>query len=267
MTARERRLRRGVFLPIFGELADPAVLAALASEAEAAGWDGVFVWDHIQYRPPVTDVTDPWIALAAIALATSNVAIGPLVTPLARRRPQVVARQIAAIDRLAPGRFVFGAGLGGDGAREFSAFGDESTDRTRAEMLDEALPLIQRLLSGGPVDHHGRHYTAIDVQFRPAPAVQPPIWIAARWPNTRPLARAARHDGVFVIDLDDPDDLKHVQAKIADERGSLDSFDIAVRSQDYASSVAWDAAGATWWLADFDPFSCDAATVRAALNA
>lgn len=256
-----------MFLPIFGELADPALVASLARDAEGAGWHGVFLWDHIQYRPPVTDVTDPWIALAAIAVATRKVAIGPLVTPLARRRPQVVARQIAAIDRLAPGRVIFGAGLGGDGAREFSAFGDEATDRTRAEMLDEALPLLQRMLSGMPVDHHGRHYTAREVQFRPAPLVRPPIWIAARWPNSRPLARAARYDGVFVIDLDDPDDLKHVLAKIADERGSLESFDIAVRSQDHTSSAAWHAAGATWWLADFDPFSCDAATVRAALTA
>src|SRR6476660_192617 len=127
-------LRRGLFLPIFGELASPTVLAALAAEAEAAGWDGVFVWDHIDYRPPVTHVTDPWIALAAIALATERITIGPMVTPLARRRPHVVARQIAAIDSLASGRFVVGAGLGMDtSGGEFSRFGEPTDDRLRAE--------------------------------------------------------------------------------------------------------------------------------------
>lgn len=258
--------RRGLFLPIFGELADPALLAALAGEAEAAGWDGVFVWDHLQYRQPVTHVTDPWVALTAMALGTNHVTIGPLVTPLARRRPHVVARQVAAIAGLAPGRFVLGAGLGGDRAGEFSDFGEETGDRTRAAMLDEALPLLRGLLEGGPVDHAGQYYTARQVRFQPAPTTPVPIWVAARWPNRRPLARAARYEGVFVIDIDDPPLLGETLAIIEDLRGSLDSFDIVVRSQDHDSLPAWSAAGATWWLADFDPFTCDATTVRTVLT-
>jgi alkanesulfonate monooxygenase SsuD/methylene tetrahydromethanopterin reductase-like flavin-dependent oxidoreductase (luciferase family) len=256
-------LRRGLFLPIFGELASPTVLAALASEAEAAGWDGVFVWDHIDYRRPVTDVTDPWIALAAIALATDRVTIGPMVTPLARRRPQVVARQIAAVDSLASGRFVFGAGLGMDtSGGEFSRFGEPADDRLRAEMLDEALPLLRALLDGGRVDHQGDYYTALDAQFLPAPTTRVPFWIAARWPNRRPVVRATRFDGLFVIDVDDPSVLTDVLEFVTAARGSLDSFDVIVRTRDNSSSAKWEAAGATWWLADFDPFSCDAAAVR-----
>ncbi len=268
MTARgdERVVRRGVFLPIFGELADPALLAELAREAEEAGWDGVFVWDHVQYRHPVTHVTDPWIALTAIALATSRVTIGPLVTPLARRRPHVVARQIAAIEGLAPGRFVFGAGLGADSASELSGFGEETDDRRRAGMLDEALPLLRRLLGGTSVDHAGEHYTVRGARFLPAPTSPVPVWVAARWPNRRPLARAADYDGVFVIDLDDPRTLEEARAVMEHLRSSVDTFDIVVRSQDHTSASAWGAAGATWWLADFDPFTCDAAVVREALS-
>ena len=60
------------------------VLAELAVAAEERGWDGFFVWDHIVYRPPVRALADPWVALAAVAAATSRVRIGPMVTPVSR---------------------------------------------------------------------------------------------------------------------------------------------------------------------------------------
>lgn len=75
-----------LFLAPFDELADPHVWCALAAEAEAAGWDGVFLWDHVRWRDPVRDVADPWILLAAMASATEGFRPGPMVTPLARRR-------------------------------------------------------------------------------------------------------------------------------------------------------------------------------------
>ncbi|MFD8100182.1 LLM class flavin-dependent oxidoreductase [Nocardia fluminea] len=86
-------LRHGVYLPPFGELADPRVLAENAVEAENADYDGVFVWDHVA-RPRDAGLAggDAWIGLAAIAAATSRVVFGPRVTPLARRRPQDMAR-------------------------------------------------------------------------------------------------------------------------------------------------------------------------------
>lgn len=135
--------RHGIFLPIFDELADPRLLGELGAAAEARGWDGMFLWDHVTYRAPVRAVTDPWIALACVAMQTSTIALGPMVTPLARRRPQVLARQVAALDRLSGGRFVLGVGLGLDASgRELSSFGEELDDRRRAEMLDEALALV-----------------------------------------------------------------------------------------------------------------------------
>src|SRR6185437_14806887 len=107
-----RELKQAIDVPPFGELADPRVLAVLAAAAEEQGWDGFFIWDHIVYRAPVRAVADPWVALAAIACATSRLRIGPLVTPLSRRRVHKVARETVTLDLLSSGRLIFGAGLG-----------------------------------------------------------------------------------------------------------------------------------------------------------
>src|SRR4051812_46231125 len=90
-TVRVVTAKRGIFVAPFDELVDPNTLAALAASAEAHGWDGFFVWDHIRYRPPVRAVADAWVALAAVAVATDRIRLGPLVTPLARRRAHKLA--------------------------------------------------------------------------------------------------------------------------------------------------------------------------------
>ena len=258
-------MRAGLFLPIFDDLADARLLGDLAADAEAAGWDGVFVWDHVYYRPPVRAATDPWTAMACIAMATSRIRFGPMVTPVARRRPHVLARQVAALDRLSDGRFVFGAGLGLDASGgELSRFGEQTDDRVRAEMLDEGLSLLTALLSGEQVDHRGAHFTAADVRFDPTPVRRRvPIWLAARWPNRRPLRRAARHDGLFIIDVESPADVAAATDVIKVERGGeLEGFDVVVELAPDGSPERWERAGATWCLAAFDPFSVTEADVR-----
>ena len=107
-------MRSGLWLPLFEELADPGAVARLAAEAEERGWHGVFVWDHVRWREPIREVADPWITLTAIATATERVMLGPMVTPLARRRPAKVARETATLDRLSGGRLILGIGLGSD---------------------------------------------------------------------------------------------------------------------------------------------------------
>ena len=107
-------LRSGLWLPLFDALADPRVVMRLAAEAEEAGWDGVFVWDHLRWRSPVAATGDPWITLAAVATVTERVRLGPMVTPLARRRPVKVAKEVATLDTLSGGRVVLGVGLGSD---------------------------------------------------------------------------------------------------------------------------------------------------------
>jgi alkanesulfonate monooxygenase SsuD/methylene tetrahydromethanopterin reductase-like flavin-dependent oxidoreductase (luciferase family) len=250
-------VRFGLTVPIFDQLADPNVLAELAAEAEASGWDGFFIWDHVNYREPVQAVTDPWIALAAIACRTERITIGPMVTPLARRRPHVVARQLIALDHLSRGRLVFGAGLGLDSSGgEFSRFGEEQDPRVRAAMLDEGLDLVVALTSGESVDHHGTHYTASAVTFRPLPIRgRIPVWVAARWPHRRPLQRAARFDGLFVIDLE-AEALPEVVAAVAGYRPErLSGFEIVVHDVPGTDPRPWEDAGATWLLSRFDPFT------------
>ncbi|WP_444951181.1 LLM class flavin-dependent oxidoreductase [Micromonospora ureilytica] len=137
------RLRSALWLPIFDDLADPTAVARLAAEAEEAGWHGVFVWDNLRWRAPVRQVADPWITLAAIATSTERLRFGPMVTPLARRRPTKVVRETATLDQLSGGRLTLGVGLGSDRfADELSATGEELDDRRRGQMLDDSLEIL-----------------------------------------------------------------------------------------------------------------------------
>ena len=84
-------------VPTLAEYADPHVLVELALAVERAGWDGFFIWDHLVPDDPATPATDTQVALTAIAAATSRLKIGAMVTPLPRRRPHKVAREIATL--------------------------------------------------------------------------------------------------------------------------------------------------------------------------
>ena len=202
-------MRYGVTLPNFGPYADARVLASLAREAEGAGWDGFFLWDHVLLVPWPT--VDPWIAMAAIALATERVRIGALVTPVPRRRPVKLAREIVTLDHLSRGRLILGVGIGA-GPWEWDYLGEETDLRTRGDMLDEALELLEQLWTGEPVVHHGRFYhhrgdggpqdtAERPVPFLPRPLQRPrvPPWVAGVWPNKRPFRRAARYDGLVPL--------------------------------------------------------------------
>ena len=256
--------RRGLFVAPFDALADPRVVGDLAATAEAAGWDGFFIWDHLQYGERVTAIADAWTCCAAVAMRTERLLFGPMVTPLARRRPQVLARQAASLAVLSGDRFVLGLGLGDDWVGEFSAFGDEPDQRTRGRMLDEGLEVLAALMTGEPVDHAGDHYTARDVRFRPAPAV--PIWLAGRFGNRAPLRRAARHDGFFVIGLDGPGDLDEVTAGLA-AHDPAPGFEVVVDLLPEQDPNPWLDRGASWVLTRIGPFDIDLAQVRRIVEA
>lgn len=256
-------MKRGLFLPVFDQLAEPAVVARLAADAERAGWDGVFVWDHVAYREPVRAVADPWVTLAAIACSTSRVRIGPMVTPLPRRRPVKLAREVATLDRLSGGRLVLGVGLGGDGSGELSATGEELDDRTRGRMLDEGLEVLRAAWTGEPVHHRGEHYVVDGLALQPTPVQRPgpPVWVAARHGNPAPLRRAARHDGVFPIGVETPDQLREVLVAVQPRPG----YDVAVGGPPGTDQAGFAEAGATWWMTSF-PITTTVADVEAVLT-
>src|SRR3954447_4464462 len=89
---------------------DIQTLIDLASEAETAGWDGVFYWDAISIEPAGL-MYDPWVTLAAIATHTKRVRIGAVLTPVSRRRPWKLARETVTLDHLSNGRLVLPVGL------------------------------------------------------------------------------------------------------------------------------------------------------------
>ncbi len=246
------------------------MVARLAAEAEQAGWHGVFVWDHLRWREPVRQVADPWITLAAIATATERLRFGPMVTPLARRRPAKVAKETATLDRLSGGRLTLGVGLGSDRfAGELHATGEELDDRRRGQMLDESLEILTAAWSGTPVHHHGTHYTVDGISFLPRPVQRPgvPVWAAGFPGNVKPLRRAARHDGFFPVNLQHPDQLADIVSTITDLRQQKTTpYDIAVALPPGTDPAPYAKAGATWWLAEFAPETVSLDQVRGVLR-
>jgi alkanesulfonate monooxygenase SsuD/methylene tetrahydromethanopterin reductase-like flavin-dependent oxidoreductase (luciferase family) len=197
-------LRFSINIPNFGDFADAETVAKVASAAEAAGWDALFVWDHVVHdKRYERSFGDPWMLLTAAALATTLIKLGPMVTPVPRRRPQQVARQVSTLDNLSGGRVIFGAGLGGPIEDEYASFGEPTDQRVLAERLDEGLHLLDRYWSGEAVTHDGRHYRVDDVTLRPTPVQRPrvPVWIGGFWPHRRPMRRAAAWDGAIPLFL------------------------------------------------------------------
>jgi alkanesulfonate monooxygenase SsuD/methylene tetrahydromethanopterin reductase-like flavin-dependent oxidoreductase (luciferase family) len=247
------------FMPS-GDLADVRAVTDLATLAEETGWDGVCLWDHILRAPSEpAEIADTTVALTAVAMATSRVRFGPMVTPLPRRRPQKLAREAVTLDRLSGGRLTVGIGLGVDAWGELSRFGDLADPVQRGDMLDEGVGLLAELMSGATVDHHGRYFQASDVRLVPGP-VQPriPIWMAAHGDRLRPVRRAARYDGLYVISSDQAV-ISRIADTIAEIRGGLEGFDLAVIVPSGTDTGPLSKAGATWAMHDVSPVGSEAA--------
>jgi alkanesulfonate monooxygenase SsuD/methylene tetrahydromethanopterin reductase-like flavin-dependent oxidoreductase (luciferase family) len=244
---------RGIHLAPFDELADPRRVARLAARAEERGWDGFFVWDHIVYSPPVRGVADPWVTLSAVACATEQLRIGPMVTPPSRRRVWKLSREAVTLDHLSGGRLVLGLGLGSDRHGELAPFGEVADPPEQARLLDAALERLTGYWDG---------------ELEPPPVQRPriPIWLAARWPRRAPVRRAARWDGLFPIDLPGPDAVAELAADVAALRPpGAAPFELVVEADPGADPAPWAAAGATWILTSFGRQPTEDA-VRAAID-
>jgi len=248
-------------IPNFGPYADAAAVADLAATAEQSGWDGFVVWDHIVFADGMP-VGDPWVILTAVAMRTERIMIGPMVTPLPRRRPWVVARQTVTLDRVSGGRLVLGVGIGVPPEAEFGTFGEPTGVRERAERLDEALDVIVGMWSGEPFSYDGTYYRVKETTFLPRPLQQPriPIWVAGTWPNKAPFRRAARFDGVYPLADDNgmptlitPQGVSEVVDNIASQRADMDGYDVSAAvvltgdpGEDRQRVGAFEDAGVTW---------------------
>ena len=239
-------MRHAVFLAPFGPLADPHRLLDLAVAVEESGWDALFLWDHVLRRESL-DVLDPWVMLGTIAAATERIRIGPMVTPIVRRRLIKLAREVVTVDVLSQGRLTLGLGLGVDTSGELSKFGEVLDPKTRGAMLDEGIPVLADLLEGTTVQHDGEHFIVDDVTSGPATVQRPrpPFWFAARADARRPVRRASQYEGVFPIEMDE-DRYAVLLETIEAERGTLDGFDIAVATEPGEPAPAYTADTATW---------------------
>jgi alkanesulfonate monooxygenase SsuD/methylene tetrahydromethanopterin reductase-like flavin-dependent oxidoreductase (luciferase family) len=255
-------MRYGIEAAPWGELSDPRAVARLAAVAEAAGWDGFFLWDGMLHDPDDLPKADAWIALAAIALATERIKLGPMVTPLPRRRPWKVAREAVTLDHLANGRLILGVGLGDPSEEEFAWFGEPGVDHaTRARMLDEGLAILDGLWRGEEFAFAGEFYRLAPMRFRPTPLQSPriPVWVGGWWPNRAPMRRAARWDGAHPNRAGrpmTPAEVAEIAAFISEHRAPGAPYDLVIG--DYRSmadrgdlaerTAALERAGATWWV-------------------
>lgn len=253
-------LKFGVALPYAGA----RTVARLASLAEQAGWDGCFLGDAIWCE-------DPMIALAAAAMETQRIRLGPLIIPVPLRRPWKIASESVALDHLSDGRLILGLGAGAVWMG-WQSFPDEVTDaRARAEMLDETIDILTLLYQRKQFDYEGRHYhlklTLMDeIHYPPRPVQQPriPLWVVGIWPRKKSMQRILKCDGVVVEKRNQdgtgaevsPADLCEIKAYVDANRTPTTSFDIVLggksagldRAQQRDTLLPRREAGLTWWV-------------------
>jgi alkanesulfonate monooxygenase SsuD/methylene tetrahydromethanopterin reductase-like flavin-dependent oxidoreductase (luciferase family) len=254
----------------------------LAREAEEAGWDGIFIADAIGIETkgfPASEWFDPWVVLAVMAERTERIMLGTLITPVSRRRPWKLAREVSTLDHLSGGRIILGAGLGAaadDGG--FYKVGEQMDLKSRAELLDEGLEIVAGLWKGKPFSLDGKHYKVQKMTMLPRPLQTPrvPIWVVGVWPKDKSMRRAMRYDGVVIQkykstpgDKDRPEEVQAVLEYVNARRTKKSHFDIVVqsfrgglkrtsgrsagkdRSRDRDEAASLGEAGATWLMEHF----------------
>src|SRR5260221_4644130 len=239
---------------------DARTIAELAAEAEAIGWDGVFVSDGVWG-------TDPWVTLAAVAMVTNRIRIGTMITPVSRRRPWKLASEASTLDNLSQGRVVLPVGLGALDTG-FGNFGEQTDRKIRAELLDEGLDIITGLWKGQPFNFDGKHFHIRETTFFPPPpplqSPRIPIWVVGAWPHKKSMQRVIRYDGLLPAKMNPdrsfaevtPYDVRAMKKHIDEHRTLTTPFDVVMDGQTVASEhqqtvdkiAPYAEVGATWWV-------------------
>jgi alkanesulfonate monooxygenase SsuD/methylene tetrahydromethanopterin reductase-like flavin-dependent oxidoreductase (luciferase family) len=241
-------MKYGVILP--GGTAPEQVEQAVL--AEESGWDGVFVWEA-PYG------VDAWGLLSAMAVRTSRIRLGTMLTPLPWRRPWKLASQVVTLDQLSDGRAVLAVGVG---ATDLAESREEVDLRTRAAMMDEGIDLVRELWAGR-LSYHGQYYDFESEQADVLKIGRPvqekiPIWVVGLWPRPKSMRRVLRCDGVlpqYSTGEGSPAELRALREWLT-EHGASPELDVIAEGETPADDpaaaaaqvAAWADAGATWWM-------------------
>ena len=255
------RVKFGLYVPNFGKSSYPQNLIDMSVEAEKAGWDGFFLWDHLVEWDKRLPLSDSLTTLAGVAARTKKIKIGTTLSPIPRYKPWAVARQTTTLDHLSNGRMILSVGLGAVESCDYARFGENPDNRVLAEKLDESLEIITGLWSGKKFDFKGKHYRVKPTVFLPTPKQRPriPIWVGGFWPRRGPFIRAAKWDGVLPLRLPEklpqPEDLEEIRQFLEKRRKGHARFDVATigwttgnRTRDREKIERYARAGTTWWL-------------------
>ena len=255
---------------------DVRTIGELTEEAEAAGWDGLFISDALAIGTeefPAFDFFDPWVALAVMATRSKRIRIGTIITPVPRRRPWKLAREALTVDHLSNGRLILGVGLGAaepDGG--FFKVGESMDLKVRAQKLDEGLAVLSGLWTGKPFSFTGEHYTIKDLSMLPSPVQTPriPIWVVGVWQKQKSMDRVLKWDGILPqkyksMDRLTPAEVKKLKEFVEERRPNSGQFDIIAggqtpggnRKQAVKTVAPFAKAGATWWLESLYTSSSD----------
>jgi alkanesulfonate monooxygenase SsuD/methylene tetrahydromethanopterin reductase-like flavin-dependent oxidoreductase (luciferase family) len=273
-------MRFGIDIAPLGELADPILIADLGRSAEAAGWDGISIWDSLGLGMG-TYAPDPFVALAGVAAATTHLRLILAVAVLGRRRPQLVAQSAATLDRLCGGRFVLGVGAGGDPG-DLAAFGDSAPGAELVARMDAGLRVIEPWLRGeaARMDVPGASGEPVVVGPPPLQRPRPPIWLGGMRPGA--LRRAASLDGWMGVGLNEelsamaltPDDVAVRVARLHEERAAIGrdgGFEIALLGRsdrlEPGALSAYEAAGVSYWLESLSPMRAPVDQLREVIDA
>ena len=224
----------------------PAWWLEAARRTEAAGYASVWIWDHFVSRGRLTDpLLECWSMLAAAAMVTSRIRLGPFVTNVMNRHPAVLANIAATVAELSGRRLELGIGAGGHPA-EHAAYGIPFPERPeRAEHLVEAIEILRLLLAGGPADYDGHHYRLATAHAFPAPVPPPRIIVGGMTPKGARLA--ARHGDAWTCFSDSLEALQPVfTAELAAVDRSLDEVPILVAVTVEETAVGLSELTAAW---------------------